>query len=85
MNFKILFANNINIILGDIRKPLSPSERSLCSMFNKDESVLRNVKCDVSQCLYNDLESHCTADNISVGPHSASCCDDTACETFEEA
>ena len=54
-------------------------------MFEHDEGILRNVKCDVSHCLYNDLDSNCTAENIKVGPRNAACSEDTTCETFEEA
>ena len=44
---------------------------------------LKGVKCDVENCYYNDCASHCTANEIAVGPHSADTSGETLCVTFK--
>ncbi|MGN1169438.1 MAG: DUF1540 domain-containing protein [Acutalibacteraceae bacterium] len=45
--------------------------------------VIKDIKCNVSHCIYNEDNSKCTAGSIEVGPSSANCCSDTLCATFE--
>ena len=40
------------------------------------------VRCDVCNCIHNDQEC-CTAKDIKIGPHSAHCCSDTVCQSFQ--
>ncbi len=44
---------------------------------------LRGVKCDVTNCIYNDKSEKCTANQIKVGPQYATSSDDTVCDTFK--
>ena len=37
----------------------------------------KGVSCDVTNCVYHDGESHCTAERINVGPTYATSCTDT--------
>ena len=43
------------------------------------------IKCSVENCIYHQGKHDCTAKAISVGPQSASCCQDTVCATFQKA
>ena len=45
---------------------------------------LKGVSCDVRNCIYNDLHSHCTAEKIAVGPTYAASCTDTVCASFRQ-
>ena len=45
---------------------------------------LKNVNCDVKNCMYNDLNGRCTAEKIAVGPTYATSCTDTVCATFRQ-
>ena len=58
---------------------LPPKERQ-----TEGKKKLKNVACDVKNCLYNDLAGHCTAKNIAVGPTYATSCTDTVCATFRQ-
>lgn len=40
------------------------------------------VVCEVSNCVYHDCKSACTADTIKVGPEHANSSADTVCSTF---
>ena len=42
------------------------------------------VVCDVSNCVYHDGTSTCTAEKINVGPSYATSCTDTVCATFKQ-
>lgn len=44
----------------------------------------RDISCCVRNCAYHDGECYCTADKISVGPSTASCCTDTVCATYRK-
>ncbi len=44
---------------------------------------IQGIKCDVNNCIYNDESCYCTAKEIHVGPHFASCSSDTVCATFK--
>lgn len=41
------------------------------------------VRYDVCNCIHNDQECCCTAKDIKIGPHSAHCCSDTVCQSFQ--
>lgn len=45
----------------------------------------KGVVCDVKNCMYNDKNSHCTAEKIAVGPTYATSCSDTVCATFRQS
>ena len=50
----------------------------------KDCHFNAGIHCDVKNCVYHNGESHCTAEVISVIPHSATSSDETACGTFQQ-
>ena len=41
------------------------------------------IKCDVTNCHYNDMNHKCTAREVSVGPQYANSSADTICATFK--
>ncbi len=45
--------------------------------------VIKDIKCDVTNCIYNEGNGCCSAGKIEVGPSSASNRSDTLCSTFE--
>lgn len=51
-------------------------------MYTDDQDYIEGIKCDVSNCYYNQDSTYCTAGEIKVGPHNALTPDDTACITF---
>ena len=54
-------------------------------MMKESKSCCKHIKgicCNVKSCRYNDENSCCTAEQISVGPSSASTSSETACATF---
>ena len=44
---------------------------------------IAGIKCNVQNCYYHDMETCCTAKEISVGPRNADCSGDTLCTTFK--
>ena len=42
------------------------------------------IRCDVSNCIYNDKHKNCYADKITVGPTHANNEKDTLCSTFKQ-
>lgn len=42
------------------------------------------IVCDVTNCVYNNDQRHCTANEIKVGPQYASSSADTLCVTFKQ-
>ena len=42
------------------------------------------IVCDVTNCVYNNEDRHCTAKQIKVGPQYASSSADTICVTFKQ-
>ncbi len=42
----------------------------------------KKICCSVENCIYHCGETTCTAKTIDVGPHVASCSQDTSCATF---
>lgn len=50
----------------------------------KNKPVVSHVKCDVVNCIHNNHDCCCTAKEIKVGPHFASCCGDTVCQSFKQ-
>lgn len=67
--------NNKNNMMGNSKSNMMNS--------NMHESTLNGVCCDVNNCVHNDSNSGCTASKIQVGPHSASCTNDTVCNSFQ--
>ena len=51
----------------------------------KQTASLSGVKCDVTNCVYNDVDLMCHANQIQVANQSSNCKDekDTCCHTFE--
>lgn len=44
---------------------------------------ISGVHCDVTNCVYHDPKSKCSANQIKVGPTYASQSGDTVCDTFK--
>lgn len=45
--------------------------------------VIKDIKCDVTNCIYNEGNGCCSAGEIKVGPSNAKNSSDTLCATFE--
>lgn len=43
---------------------------------------IQGIRCNVKNCVYNDMDSYCTAHQISVGPSYATSGMETICATF---
>lgn len=50
---------------------------------NPMSKPISGIKCDVTNCHYNDLNHHCIAREITVGPQFANSSADTVCATFK--
>ena len=48
------------------------------------EKHIKDVKCDVMNCMYHDGDCYCTAKEIAIGPSHATSSTDTVCSTFKE-
>ena len=48
------------------------------------EKHIKDVKCDVKNCVYHDGECYCTACEIAIGPSFATSSTDTICSTFKQ-
>ena len=44
---------------------------------------IKGIKCNVQNCYYHDMDTCCTASEISVGPRSACSSGETLCATFK--
>ncbi|MEG1743387.1 MAG: DUF1540 domain-containing protein [Clostridia bacterium] len=51
---------------------------------NDEVKHIKSINCSCRSCAYHDGDSFCTADKISVGPSTASCCTDTVCATYKK-
>lgn len=45
--------------------------------------VIKDIKCDVTNCIYNEGNGCCSAGKIEVGPSNAANSSETLCATFE--
>ncbi len=50
---------------------------------DKQIKEIKNIKCDVKNCVYHTGDSKCMAGNIKIGSQNACSCSETACATFE--
>ena len=48
------------------------------------EKHIKDVKCDVKNCVYHDGDCYCTAGEIAIGPSFATTSTDTICSTFKQ-
>lgn len=53
------------------------SKNGACGM---EKEHIRGIKCDVTNCVYHDCDTHCTANMIAVGSNKNEAC----CDTFKE-
>lgn len=44
---------------------------------------IRNLSCNVKNCVYNEDDRYCTASRINVGPSYAISSTETVCATFK--
>lgn len=49
---------------------------------NQNRDALRDVKCSVESCYFNNCEGQCNAEEIEVSPCSGAGCEGTLCATF---
>ena len=45
---------------------------------------INGIVCNVTNCVYHDCETYCTAEKIAVGPSYATTSSDTICATFKQ-
>ena len=45
---------------------------------------IKGICCNVKNCVHHDCDTYCTADQIAVGPSSATSSAETVCATFKE-
>lgn len=48
------------------------------------KSHINGICCNVKNCVHHDCDTYCTAEQIAVGPSSATCSAETVCATFKE-
>ncbi|HAN44315.1 MAG TPA: DUF1540 domain-containing protein [Ruminococcaceae bacterium] len=48
-----------------------------------ESNHIKGIKCDVTNCHYNDKQQYCTADEVHIGPQFATCAADTVCASFK--
>ena len=60
------------------------TEKCGCPGTKSSKDHIKGICCDVKNCVYHDCETYCTAEQIAVGPSSATSSADTACATFKE-
>ena len=53
------------------------------SACGKNKPTISGVECNVTQCIHNNCQNHCTAGCIQIGPRSACTCSETICESFQ--
>ena len=58
-------------------------EKEKCKTTSGKEHI-KGIQCNAKNCMFNECETYCTADHISVGPCNATCSSDTVCSTFRE-
>ncbi len=50
---------------------------------NLNQKHIEGIVCDVKNCIHHDCETHCTANQILVGPARACNSAETSCATFK--
>lgn len=45
---------------------------------------IKGICCNVKNCVHHDCDTYCTAEQIAVGPSSATTSSETVCATFKE-
>lgn len=45
---------------------------------------IKGICCNVKNCIHHDCDTYCTAEQIAVGPSSATSSAETVCATFKE-
>lgn len=48
----------------------------------EQKKIIPGIRCDVTNCVYNDKRANCYANQIEVGPQQAQSKDETICGTF---
>ena len=49
------------------------------------DPTIPGIRCEVTNCVYNNHHDGCTAGQVRVGPSFASTLGDTACETYQSS
>ncbi|HIS76952.1 MAG TPA: DUF1540 domain-containing protein [Candidatus Merdivicinus excrementipullorum] len=52
------------------------------SDLGKNKEAISCVECDVTNCIHNNHQNHCTAQSIKIGTQSACTCSETVCQSF---
>lgn len=53
------------------------------STIGQNKPTISCVECDAVNCIHNNHENCCTAQNIKIGTHSACTCSETICQSFQ--
>ena len=64
----------------------APYEAAFCELILRmqDEKILEGICCEVENCVHNNGNCCCTAQEIKVKNRMAVLGEETMCETFEE-
>ncbi|MBE6533740.1 MAG: DUF1540 domain-containing protein [Ruminococcaceae bacterium] len=63
---------------------MNKNEKNCSTNKCSSKDHIKGICCNVKNCVHHDCETYCTAEQIAVGPSSATCSADTVCATFKE-
>lgn len=63
---------------------MNQNEKNCSTKKCSSKSHINGICCNVKNCVHHDCETYCTAEQIAVGPSSATCSAETVCATFKE-
>ncbi len=58
--------------------------KNCCGSVSKADKCQKNIKCEVSNCVYHSMDGLCEASQIEVGPGFAETSSETKCKTFNQ-
>lgn len=63
---------------------MNQNEKNCSTKKFSSKDHIKGICCNVKNCVHHDCDTYCTAEQIAVGPSSATCSADTVCATFKE-
>lgn len=69
-------------IILQIQIPANAKGGIPMSEYGKNNCTISCVECDVTNCIHNNHQNHCTAQSIKIGTQSACSCAETICQSF---
>ena len=63
---------------------MNQNEKNSSSKKCGSKAHINGICCNVKNCIHHDCDTYCTAEQIAVGPSSATCSAETVCATFKE-